>query len=185
MLFDRYEQSQLLFNMNFKEAVGDKAAYRGELVLIEGEVADAQGRRKAPKGVLKQTVALSKGDKLVFLGGFADKLSLVESLVAKYEGDITPETSAVIFVVNIAKPVMVDVNGASFELIPLLDGMVWNELADLIGYEKEDFKGQTAAEKVVTLVDGLAKRKTKLEKISLADALGLAIEVKREVRGAV
>ena len=44
MLFDRYEQSQLLFNMNFKEAVGDKAAYRGELVLIEGEVADAQGR---------------------------------------------------------------------------------------------------------------------------------------------
>ena len=52
MLYDRYEQNQLLFNMNFKEAVGDKAAYRGELVVVEGEVADAQGRRMAPKGVL-------------------------------------------------------------------------------------------------------------------------------------
>jgi len=45
------------------------------------------------------------------------------------------------------------------------------------------FKGQTAAEKVVTLVDGLAKRKPKLDKIGLAEAMG--IEVQRETRGAI
>lgn len=185
MLYDRYEQNQLLFNMNFKEAIGDKAAYRGELVVIEGEVADAQGRRMAPKGGLKQSVSLASGDKLVFVGGFTDKLELLEPFVAKYSPDFTPATSVILFVVNIAKPVLVDVNGATIELIPLMDGMVWNELADLIGYEKEDFKGQTAAEKVVTLVDGLAKRKPKLDKISLAEAMGLGIEVKRETRGAI
>lgn len=43
MLFDRYEQQGLLFNMNFKEAstTAGKAAYRGELVLVEGEIGDA------------------------------------------------------------------------------------------------------------------------------------------------
>ena len=45
MLLNRYEP--YFFNSNFREAAPDAAweAYRGELVLIEGEVADAQGRR--------------------------------------------------------------------------------------------------------------------------------------------
>lgn len=185
MLYDRYEKDQLLFNMNFKEAVGDKAAYRGELVVIEGEIGDAQGRRKPPHGVLKQAVSLASGDKLVFLSGFTEKLELVDAIVAKYSPDFTAGTSVIIFVVNVAKPVIFEANGATVELIPLLEGMVWNELADLIGYEKEDFKGQTAAEKVVTLVEGLSKRKTKAEKMTQAEALALSIEVKREVRGAI
>lgn len=187
MLYDRYEQNQWLFNMNFKEALGEKAAYRGELVVIEGEVADAQGRRMAPKAVLKQSVSLASGDKLVFVGGLADKLDFVEPFLAKYAADFTPATHVILFVVNVAKPVVVDVNGAAVELIPLQDGMVWNELADLIGYEKDDFKGQSASEKVVTLVDGLAQRLKKLkgERISLVEAMGLGTDVKREARGAI
>lgn len=185
MLYDRYEKDQLLFNMNFKEATGDKAAYRGELVVIEGEIGDAQGRRKAPKGVLKQVVSLAAGDKLLFLSGFVDQMDLVEPLLAKYCPDFTDSTKLILFVVNVAKPVIFDINGASVELIPLAEGMVWNELADLIGYEKEDFKGQSAAEKVVTLVDGLATRKTKAEKTTLVEAMGLATDAKREARGAV
>jgi hypothetical protein len=130
-------------------------------------------------------VALAAGDKFVFLSGFTDKLQLVSSLVAKFSPDFTPDTKIILFVVNIAKPVIVDLNGATLEIIPLLDGMVWNELADLIGYEKDDFKGQTAQQKVATLVAGLAKRKTKAEKVSFEEALALEIEVRREVRGAI
>ncbi|MBS0356839.1 MAG: hypothetical protein JSR83_23395 [Proteobacteria bacterium] len=185
MLYDRYEKDQLLFNMNFKEAVGDKAAYRGELVVVEGEIGDAQGRRNAPKAVLKQGVSLAAGDKLVFLSGSLDQLDLLEPLLAKYGPDFTEGTKAILFVVNVAKPVLFDFNGATVELIPLQDGMTWNELADLIGYEKEDFKGQTASQKVVTLVDGLASRKPKLDKLTLAEVMGLATDAKREARGAV
>jgi hypothetical protein len=181
MLYDRYEKDQLLFNMNFKEAVGDKAAYRGELVVVEGEIGDAQGRRNAPK----QGVSLAAGDKLVFLSGSLDQLDLLEPLLAKYGPDFTESTKAILFVVNVAKPVLFDFNGATVELIPLQDGMTWNELADLIGYEKEDFKGQTASQKVVTLVDGLASRKPKLDKLTLAEVMGLATDAKREARGAV
>ena len=45
MLFDAYEQKGLLFNMNFKEANGHYAAYRGDLVLELGEVGDALGHQ--------------------------------------------------------------------------------------------------------------------------------------------
>ncbi len=185
MLYDHFEKEQLLFNMNFKETVGAKAAYRGELVVIEGEVGDAQGRRKPPHGVLKQGVSLAAGDALLFLSGFMDKLDLLEPLLTKYEPFFTAETSVILFVVNIGKNVVVDYKGTKVELIPLVEGMVWNELADLIGYEKEDFKGQTASEKVVTLVDGLATRKVKAPVVSLADALALVVDVKRELRGAI
>ncbi|MFZ1246593.1 MAG: hypothetical protein WAR41_16140 [Azonexus sp.] len=53
MSLDRYES--LFFNANFKEASSEPGliAYRGELILQEGEVADANGRRKPPTEVLK------------------------------------------------------------------------------------------------------------------------------------
>ena len=93
MLMTRYEP--LIFNANFTETSSDGkyVAYRGELTICEGEVADAQGRRMAPKGVLKQSVSLASGDKLVFVGGFTDKLELLEPFVAKYGPDFTPATS--------------------------------------------------------------------------------------------
>ena len=45
MLLDNYEQQGLLFNMNFKSSASETGTvgYRGELVLVEGEVADEQG----------------------------------------------------------------------------------------------------------------------------------------------
>ena len=46
MLLNRYEP--YFFNSNFREATSQAGweAYRGELVVQEGEVADAQGRRR-------------------------------------------------------------------------------------------------------------------------------------------
>ncbi|WP_054774324.1 hypothetical protein [Methylogaea oryzae] len=50
MLLNRYEHDQLLFNANLKGATTQAGleAYRGDLVLEEGEIADALGRRKRP-----------------------------------------------------------------------------------------------------------------------------------------
>ncbi|HNX72446.1 hypothetical protein, partial [Rivihabitans pingtungensis] len=67
MLMTRYEP--LIFNANFTETSSDGkyVAYRGELTICEGEVADAQGRRKPPTEVLKQVAVLGEGDSLKFL----------------------------------------------------------------------------------------------------------------------
>ena len=69
MLLDTYETQGLLFNSNFKDSVGaGQQAYRGDLVLIEGEVADAMGRRKPPLATMIGAVLLADEAKRGFHG---------------------------------------------------------------------------------------------------------------------
>lgn len=186
MLLDTYEQRGLLFNMNFKEAAGDGlSAYRGELILIEGEVGDASGRRKPPVSVMKQSVILASADKLKLLAGLIEDLAELEPLFARYSADFAPDAKVLFFVVNIPKPLKVVVNGVTCELIPLLEGMIWNELIDLLALEKGDFKGQSAGRKVLTVFNSFSDYKSKAPAVTWAEALGSVIAVKREVRGAI
>ena len=71
MLLDNYEQSGLLFNTNFKSATSKDGivGYRGELVLIEGEVGDDKGHTKPPVAVMRHAILLAEGDKLSFVAG--------------------------------------------------------------------------------------------------------------------
>lgn len=185
MLLDRYEP--LFFNANFKEAASDAgwAAYRGELVIKEGEVGDAQGRRKPPVELLKQAAALACGDDLKLLTGSLDELQFMASLLDKYGADIKADTQVVLFTVNIDKPFISKINGASFVFIPLVQGMAWNELIDLVALEKSDFKGQSSADKVVTVYNALKGTKFKYPEVSLDEALSKTNNAKRENHGAI
>jgi len=185
MLLDRYEP--LFFNANFRETAsqGGWAAYRGELVLKEGEVADAQGRRKPPHEILKQAALLAADDDLKLITGSLDALQHFPSLLEKYGDDIKPETMGIFFTVNIDKPFVSVVNGASLVFIPLVQGMAWNELIDLAALDKGDFKGQSAADKVVTVYQALTDRKFKYPEVPLADAMTRTNAKKREIHGAI
>lgn len=186
MLFDTYEQQGLLFNMNFKDKTSNGLqAYRGDLVLVEGEIADDAGRRKPPTAIVRQAVLLADGDKLKMTAGFLNELAEIKTYLGLYKGGITPETKALFFVVNIPKPLDVDIDGTLFHFSPRVDGMVWTEMGDELRLEKDDFKGQSAADKVVTMYAGFKDYKPKAEKVSLEAALGMTIEAKRVDRGAV
>ena len=188
MLFDKYEQDGLLFNMNFNSPTSQEgvSAYRGELILIEGEITDEQGRRKPPIAIMRHTVMLAKEDKLTMLVGCLDSLSLLENLLAKYETDFAPEMSVMLFVVDITTSMQLEINGINFFLIPLADGIAWNELIEELGLEKSDFKGQSAADKIVTAYDELKSHKPKYKIVSSFDeALTLTADIKREARGPV
>lgn len=52
MALRRYKENNQLFNTNFLESSSSKSlfGYRGELVLVEGEVADAKGHAKPQVG---------------------------------------------------------------------------------------------------------------------------------------
>ena len=158
MLLDKYEQGGLLFNKNFKEKTGTDGmvAYRGELVLIEGEVADDKGHTKPPVAVIRHAVLLEKDDKIVFTVGFFDELNQLNSFLEKYQSDFADDMQALYFVINLTKPMQVNINGARFVLIPLTEGVAWNELIEEMAMEKSDFKGQSAGEKIVTVVSSKA-----------------------------
>ncbi|MFA5081117.1 MAG: hypothetical protein WC474_01060 [Hydrogenophilaceae bacterium] len=187
MLLDNYEKDQLLYNSNFKEAAGAGwYAYRGDLVVVEGEIADAQGRRKPPVvGLIGAVMLTDESDKIKLLAGSLDDLADIKSMLEKYQAAFAPDVKVVLYVVNVAKPMIATLDGLNFVLIPMVDGMVWNELADELALEKSDFKGQSAGEKVRTVYDAFAGYKPKYETVTLAEAMARKTNAKRESRGPV
>lgn len=185
MSLDRYES--LFFNANFKEAAtsGGFVAYRGELILKEGVVADAQGRRKPPEEVLKQAVLLADADGLKLVSGSLDELQQFAYLVEVAAGDLKAGSVVVMYTVNIPKSFIATVNGATVVFISLVQGMIWNELLDLALLDKDDFKGQSAADKVVTLYNALKTNKFKYPEMSLEEALKTTNDAKRITHGAI
>ena len=185
MLFDSYEQKGLLFNMNFKEVNGIFAAYRGDLVLALGEVGDALGHRKPPTATIKNTIVLAENDKIKLFVGSLDELALLPNVLDYYKADFAPDVLIILFVVNINKPLQIDISGLSISTIGMQEGLIWNELIDIAALEKSDFKGQSASEKIITVYKALSDYKPKGDKITLEDALTRTVELKRAGRGPV
>lgn len=184
-MLDRYEP--LFFNANFKEKTSDAAlvAYRGEVILQEGEVADAQGRRKPPTEVLKQAILLGAADGLKLISGSLDELQQFPFVLEKFGDEFNTGTIAVFFTVNIPTTFVATANGATVAFIPLVQGMVWNELSDLVALDKDDFKGLSAADKVVKVYNALKGHKFKYPEHSVDEAMKTTNNAKRETHGAI
>jgi len=187
MLLDQFEKQGLFFYSNFKEATstGGMMAYRGGLVLVEGEILDEQGRRGKPPVMLDGTVMLADAAKIKLLAGTIDELEHLQILLDKYAGYFTPDTRVVLYVVNIGDPMQAEVAGVNIILIPMVDGLVWNELVDELRLEKSDFKGQSSADKLVTVLEAFMGYRPKYEKFSLEAALDRTIVAERVDRGPV
>ncbi|MET0116867.1 MAG: hypothetical protein ABW090_05540 [Sedimenticola sp.] len=186
MPLEKYNESGLLFNSNFLEKTSTEGVtgYRGELVLVQGEVADAKGHHKPPVEVMRGAVLLAD-EKLKLLIGAIDDVSFINHLVEKYQDDFGEEMLALLYVVNIKEPAQVEVGGINFILIPLVQGVPWNEVLDELVLEKSDFKGQSAADKIVTLYEEMKSYKPKYPTSSLDDVLSTATDTVREGWGAV
>ncbi len=185
MLLDRYEQNGLFFNMNFKEKAGDDSAYRGELVITEGEVGDASGRRKPPVLVMKQAVVLCNADQIKMLCGQLDELAQIETLFERYKADLATDAQVVLYLANIKDPMISEYQGVKLTLIPFDDAMVWNELIDELALEKGDFKGQSAGEKVATVFGAMSGYAPKYPTVSWEDAQTKTVAVRRASRGPI
>jgi hypothetical protein len=185
MLFDTYEPKGLLFNMNFKESAGIYAGYRGDLVLELGEVGDAHGHRKPPVSTIKNTIVLTENDKIKLYVGSLDELALLPKMLDYYQADFAPDARIILFVVNIDKPLVIELGGLSISAIGMQEGLIWNELIDIAALDKGDFKGQSPTEKIVTVYKALSDYKPKGDKVTFEEALKRTVELKRAGRGPV
>ncbi len=188
MIIKKFEEQGLLLNVAFVQETGeaDCLGFRGRLALVEGEIGDQAGNRKPPAIVMEQTILLSRGDHLALIAGSLDRLQDLPKLAAMYKDALTPETLAVIFVVNATKPMQVEFNGVNFALVPMQEGVAWNELMDAAGLDKSDMKKKSSGEKVGRLFKGLSGYKAKGEPVSFEQALENANDsLKRVERGAL
>jgi hypothetical protein len=185
-LLQDYKASGLLFNDNFLEQSSESGlfGYRGELVLVQGEIADDKGHHKPPVEIMRG-VAMLADDKQHLLIGALDRLELLQTFIDKYEGDLADDMAAVIFVVDIKDAMQVEMAGVNFVLIPLVQGFPWNEMIDELALEKSDFKGQSAADKIITMRDEIKSYKPKYATASYDEALGNTTGQVREGWGAV
>lgn len=186
MLLNQYNDSGMLFYTNFLEETSESGlwGYRGDLVLIPGEAADEKGHTLPPQSVMRAAVVLADTKIKMLLGGLDDIASL-PVLVEKYQSDFEPGMRAMLFVVNINDPAIVEFGDATFYLIPLVQGVPWNECMEELALEKSDFKGQSPADKLVTMSDQLKTYKPRYGVKALEDVLADLSEAKREVWGAV
>ena len=137
--------------------------------------------RKTPEFVIHQSVVLASDDKLLFVGGLCYELDKLNLFVEKYKDDLTSDTILLFYVENIAEKMKVSFEGFTFQLVPYPDGMVWNELLELLYIEKSDLKGQSAEDKVITLFEAAKGFDTKTTAISFEEALEKTVEVVKDL----
>jgi hypothetical protein len=181
-----FKDAGLLFNSNFLEETiaAGTWGYRGELVLVEGGPGDDKGHSKPPVDVIRGAVLLGD-DKLKLLVGAIDRLESLPTLIDKYQDEFAPDMKAVLYVVNIKEPMVAKAGNTEFVLIPLVHGVPWNEVIDELALEKSDFKGQSPADKVLTVYKELADYLPKYPHVTLEEALSQTTETVREAFGAV
>src|SRR5690606_26571461 len=187
-LLSSYKDAGLLCNVSIhgKTSRAGEFAYRGDLVLEEGEIADAQGRRMPPISVVRQGIVLANETKLTLLVGGLHELAQLDKVFERYSKDFDAGIHLVFFVENIGKPMLSELQGFKLVLLPIADTAVWNETIEELRLEKNDFKCQYDEDKVITLQKAFATDyKPKYETVTWQDALGMTIQVKREGRGPV
>lgn len=185
MLLDQYKQDGLFFNVNFLESTDTPMqAYRGELILVEGEIGDDKGHSKPPIDVMRGVYILAD-DKIRMIGGIIDSMDSLPSLIEKYSADFAADIAAMIFVVNLEKAVITEISGFNFILIPMVQGVPWNETMEELAIEKSDLKGQSAGNKLVTIYEELKTYKPKYPTVSYEEAMDMTTDAVRQGWGAV
>ncbi len=174
MIIKKFEQDGVLLNVAFAEAASTEgyAGFRGRLALVEGEIADDSGNRKPPHKVMEHTVLLSKDDTLVLAAGSLDKLEYLNDFVAKYKDALSADTQAIMYVVDLTEALQVELAGVTFALIPMQEGLTWNELMDEAGLDKGDLKKMSGADKVYSVWEEIKGFKPKGSVVAMEDALG-------------
>lgn len=185
MLLDTYEEQGLFFNTNFKAlASSGLQVYRGELVLVEGELAEDTGRRKAPTQLVREVVLVADETKLKMVVGGLDAVAEVEAFISRYSSDLAEDAKIFLLAPNAHTEAKIDIAGVSAFMLPW-EAMVWAQFTEELRMEKSDFKGLSAADKVTTAFDELKGYAPSFPFIPMDEMLANATSAKKETHGAI
>lgn len=188
MLLKTYETRCLLCNLSILGAStqSDTFAFRGDLVLEEGDIADASGRRMPPRSVIKQAAVLEQHGKLTMVVGGLIDLATLPLFIENYRADLAPDIQVLFYVENLGKAQQVNLDGIVINLLPHFDGgAIWNTLMSDLRLDKDDFKGRSAEDKLLVFQEALAGYSPTVEIVTFQQALGHVIKLRREARGPI
>lgn len=162
------EKGELWQNTFIGDIGGGKAGYRGDLILVRGKLV---GDKEMPPEVTAKQCVAAGTDSFEFFAGSLEKVEHIKALLDAH-GSILPESGKYfLFIINADQKMNVFYEGRTFHVYPLDESTVWNEMLDIAGLEKSDFKGLGGGEKVAMLANSAAKENPALEEVTYDAAL--------------
>jgi hypothetical protein len=140
--------------------------FRGEIALKFAEQLADEAR--PPEIAASQTMFSATGGKFDFLACELDSLAYLEELRSVLGDYLKPEGKYFAFAgnVDISKKYSITMDGIEFNVFPLDEATVYNELLDLIGLERNDLKKLDTAAKLDKIAEAAAKYRGKLPQVS-------------------
>ncbi len=187
MLLETYEKEERFWLKTLFGATGKPGlqAFRGELVVLAGELKAAAGKRTPPKALIKQAVLLANADQMLMVAGNFESVDELPEFLARFKGDLAPGAVPIFYIDNLAESCQVEIEGNRYVLIQFREGLVWNELVESFYVEKQDMKGMSGEDKVVVLYEASKDYKPGYPIKTLEEVLATKTDAKREVWGAV
>ncbi|NKN34178.1 hypothetical protein [Marichromatium bheemlicum] len=187
MLLDIYQQQELFWLKTLfgTPSRADLQVFRGEFVVLEGELKTTTGKRSPPKAVLKQAVLVADETRLRMVAGNFASIDELPEFVTRFHTALAADCRPLLFVDNIAESAEVEILGHPYVLIQHSDGVVWNALTERCYLDKQDLKGLSGEDKVIRVFEALADYRPGLPSHDLETLLATKTEVRRATWGAV
>jgi hypothetical protein len=136
---------------------GDRYAFRGELGLKFP--ASIAGEARPPEIKADQVIIAIEGDKIVLLALHLDTLAHLDLVIATLGEFLSPSGKFFIFAgnVDLSKKYQVSKGGFDFNVLPLDEATVYNELLDLLYLERGDLKKMSSEGKVDAILESAVK----------------------------
>jgi hypothetical protein len=161
------EQQKRLLSPVYKGAL-KKAdeGFRGEIALKFAEQFADEAR--PPEISAFQAMFSATGGKFDFIACELDSLAYLEDLRTVLGDYLKPEGQYFAFAgnVDISKKYSIAMDGIPFNVLPLDEATVYNELLDLIGLERNDLKKLDTAAKLDKIKEAVARYRGKFPEIS-------------------
>lgn len=130
--------------------------FRGEIALKLAP--STAGEKRPPLIKTDQVFMTCTGDKVDFFASYVDSaahLDMIADILGPY---LTPEGKYFVWAgnVDLLKKYSVRTDNATFAVLPLDEGTVYNEVLDLLYLEKGDLKKATIEQKLDTITDTAA-----------------------------
>ena len=187
MLLERYEQEERFWLKSLfgSTSQGGLQAFRGEFVVLEGELKASAGKRAPPKAVIKQAVLLADAQKLRMVAGNFASVDELPELMTRFKDDMADDCTLIFFIENLAQSCRMEIEGKRFVLIQYRQGVLWNEMAELFYVDKDDLKGMSSEDKVVVMYEASKGFDPSFPVKTLDEVLATKTEAKRAAWGAV
>lgn len=161
------EAQKRLLSPVFKGALKQAdEGFRGEIALKFAEQLADEAR--PPEIAAFQTMFAVSGGKFDFLACELNSLAYLENLREVLSDFLKPEGQYFIFAgnVDISKKYSITLDGITFNVLPLDEATVYNELLDMVGLERTDLKKLDTGAKLDKIAEAAAKYRGKLPEVS-------------------